>query len=69
MSLCFPLLGFLSRGFEEDSAGEADEADEAVAGNTEDEGDTEDVAQGKTVFCMTGPHSEAAPAKLVVVDI
>jgi len=58
-------LGFLSRGFEGDAAGEAEEADEAVA---EDEGDTEDVAQGKTVFCMTGPHSEAVP-KLVVVDL
>jgi len=59
-------LGFLSRGFEVDAAGEADEADEAVPEDTEDEGDTEDVAQGKTVFFMTGPHSEAVPRPAVV---
>ena len=37
-----------------------------------DEGDTEDTedlaAQDKTVFFMTGPHSESVP-KLAVVDI
>ena len=58
-----PLLGFLSRGFEEDAAVEEVEVDE------EDEVDTEDLAaQGKTVFFTTGPHSEAVP-KLAVVDI
>ena len=48
--------------------GEVDEADEAVDAVAEDEGDTEDVAQGKTVFCMTGPHSEAVP-KLAALDM
>ena len=48
---------------------EAEEADEVVAEGTEDEADTEDLAvQGKTVFFMTGPHSEAVP-RLAVVDI
>ena len=68
-------MGFPSRGFEEDAAGEAveedeaDEADDAVAEGTEDEGDTGDLAaQGKTVFFMIGPHSEAVP-RPAVVDI
>ena len=61
-----PLLGFLSRGFEEDAAVEEVEVDEE---DMEDEVDTEDLAaQGKIVFFMTGPHSEAVP-KLAVVDI
>ena len=56
-------MGFLSRGFEEDAAVEEDE--EAGA----DDGDTEDLAaQDKTVFFMTGAHSESVP-KLAVVDI
>lgn len=43
------------------------EADEAGAEDLEEE--EEDLAaQGKTVFFMTGPHSEAVP-KLAVVDI